>query len=125
MVMLSWNVFSQTDTTRVTLPIEIARKVAVDLVEGDLAKEQVDTLTKVVSVQQEMILGQSAQISALEGQIETQKLLLNYSEAESLDRLRAVEDLNRQLQRQQRLSTGLRIGGVTVAVGLGLLLLLK
>ena len=123
--MLSWNVFSQTDTTRVTLPIEIARKVAVDLVEGDLAKEQVDTLTKVVSVQQEMILGQSAQISALEGQIETQKLLLNYSEAESLDRLRAVEDLNRQLQRQQRLSTGLRIGGVTVAVGLGLLLLLK
>lgn len=123
--MLSWNSFSQTDTTRITLPVDIARKVAVDLVEGDLAKEQVDTLKKVVTLQQEVIGGQTTQINALEKQVEAQKLLLTYSEAESLDRLQAVEDLNKQLRKQQRLSTGLRIGGVTLAIGLGILLVLK
>lgn len=125
MVMLSWNGFSQTDTTRITLSVDVARKVAADLVEGDFAKKQVDILKEVVTLQQEVIGGQTTQISVLEEQVEAQKLLLTYSEAESLDRLQAIEDLNKRLRKQQSLSTGLRIGGVTLVVGLGILLVLK
>ena len=67
-LILSWNSFSQIvtpirDTTRVTLSTEVARKVAVDLVEGDKAKkelelrlQEIDTLKTINFLQDSLIL---------------------------------------------------------------------
>lgn len=125
MVIQSLSAFSQIDTTKVVLSVDVARKVATDLVEGDFAKDRVDTLERIVYLQDSLIAHQKSQNTYLEQQLGIQKTLLTYSEAENQDKLQTIESLDKQLKKQQQLSTGLRIGGVTLTVGLLVLLLVK
>lgn len=103
-VTLSLNVFSQTvteirDTSHVVLTTEVARKVAVDLLEGDAAKEQLLLLERKAEVLDSTITLQQSQIGILEKQSIAQEKLLEMYRVESVQNMQDVERLNRDLRR--------------------------
>ena len=109
-VILSWNSFSQTvtenrDTTGIVLSTNIARRVAVDLLEGDRAKEEVqllnqevDTLKQIVALQDSLGILKDNKIAALNKVLELQSV-------EDKENLRKLESLNKELRKQTALKT--------------------
>lgn len=119
-LILSWNSFSQIvtpirDTTRVTLSTEVARKVAVDLVEGDKAKkelelrlQEIDTLKTINFLQDSLILLKANEIKSL-------SKIVNIKTVEDQEKQQRIEELNKDLRKQVTLkSTFATTTGVTV-----------
>lgn len=119
-LILSWNSFSQIvtpirDTTRVTLSTEVARKVAVDLVEGDKAKkelelrlQEIDTLKTINFLQDSLILLKANEIESL-------SKIVNIKTVEDQEKQQRIEELNKDLRKQITLkSTFATTTGVTV-----------
>lgn len=119
-LILSWNSFSQIvtpirDTTRVTLSTEVARKVAVDLVEGDKAKkelelrlQEIDTLKTINFLQDSLILLKANEIKSL-------SKIVNIKTVEDQEKQQRIEELNKDLRKQITLkSTFATTTGVTV-----------
>lgn len=119
-LILSWNSFSQIvtpirDTTRVTLSTEVARKVAVDLVEGDKAKkelelrlQEIDTLKTINFLQDSLILLKANEIKSL-------SKIVDIKTVEDQEKQQRIEELNKDLRKQITLkSTFATTTGVTV-----------
>lgn len=119
-LILSWNSFSQIvtpirDTTRVTLSTEVARKVAVDLVEGDKAKkelelrlQEIDTLKTINFLQDSLILLKANEIKSL-------SKIVDIKTVEDREKQQRIEELNKDLRKQITLkSTFATTTGVTV-----------
>ena len=119
-LILSWNSFSQIvtpirDTTRVTLSTEVARKVAVDLVEGDKAKkelelrlQEIDTLKTINVLQDSLILLKANEIKSL-------SKIVDIKTVEDQEKQQRIEELNKDLRKQITLkSTFATTTGVTV-----------
>lgn len=119
-LILSWNSFSQIvtpirDTTRVTLSTEVARKVAVDLVEGDKAKkelelrlQEIDTLKTINFLQDSLILLKANEIKSL-------NKIVDIKTVEDQEKQQRIEELNKDLRKQVTLkSTFATTTGVTV-----------
>lgn len=84
--MMSFNVFSQKDTTQVVIKSETARLVIKDLITGDAAKLEVILLRSKISLLENKITFQSSIIKDLENQkinylfiIDNQSKQLEYS----------------------------------------------
>lgn len=119
-LILSWNSFSQIvtpirDTTGVTLSTEVARKVAVDLVEGDKAKkelelrlQEIDTLKTINFLQDSLILLKANEIKSL-------SKIVDIKTVEDQEKQQRIEELNKDLRKQITLkSTFATTTGVTV-----------
>lgn len=103
-VTLSWSSFSQTvteikDTCHVVLSTGVARKVAVDLLEGDAAKEQILLLERKAEILDSTVTLQQSQIGILESQNIAQEKLLEIYRVESIQNMQGVEQLNRDLKK--------------------------
>ncbi len=109
-LILSWNSFSQIvtpirDTTRVTLSTEVARKVAVDLVEGDKAKkelelrlQEIDTLKTINFLQDSLILLKANEIKSL-------SKIVDIKTVEDQEKQQRIEELNKDLRKQVTLKS--------------------
>ena len=119
-LILSWNSFSQIvtpirDTTRVTLSTEVARKVAVDLVEGDRAKKElelrlreIDTLKTINFLQDSLILLKANEIKSL-------SKIVDIKTVEDQEKQQRIEELNKDLRKQVTLKSAFATTtGVTV-----------
>lgn len=129
-LILSWNSFSQIvtpirDTTRVTLSTEVARKVAVDLVEGDKAKkelelrlQEIDTLKTINFLQDSLILLKANEIKSL-GKI------VDIKTVEDQEKQQRIEELNKDLRKQVTLksvfatTTGVTVVALIVSLLIG------
>lgn len=118
--MLSWNGFSQTvtevkDTTHIVLSTEVARRVAVDLLAGDLARaensilsEEITSLTGQVYLQQQQLLVRDQEIETLQKLRTTESVVLQ-------QQYRDIEELNKTLKHQMNLKTTFQVStGVAV-----------
>lgn len=119
-LILSWNSFSQIvtpirDTTRVTLSTEVARKVAVDLIEGDKAKkelelrlQEIDTLKTINFLQDSLILLKANEIKSL-------SKIVDIKTVEDQEKQQRIEELNKDLRKQVTLKSAFATTtGVTV-----------
>ena len=119
-LILSWNSFSQIvtpirDPTKVTLSTEVARKVAVDLVEGDKAKkelelrlQEIDTLKTINFLQDSLILLKANEIKSL-------SKIVDIKTVEDQEKQQRIEELNKDLRKQVTLkSVFATTTGVTV-----------
>lgn len=119
-LILSWNSFSQIvtpirDTTKVTLSTEVARKVAVDLVEGDKAKKElelrlreIDTLKTINFLQDSLILLKANEIKSL-------SKIVDIKTVEDQEKQQRIEELNKDLRKQVTLKSAFATTtGVTV-----------
>ena len=128
-LILSWNSFSQIvtpirDTTRVTLSTEVARKVAVDLVEGDKAKkelelrlQEIDTLKTINFLQDSLILLKANEIKSL-------SKIVDIKTVEDQEKQQRIEELNKDLRKQITLKSifATTTGVTTVALIVSLLI---
>jgi hypothetical protein len=64
-LLLSSASFSQTDTSRVCLPYQTAKKVAIDLIEGDRAKQELSLTKEVLNLTNTKVDTQEAVITEL------------------------------------------------------------
>lgn len=120
---LSWNSFSQTvtpikDTSKITLSTETARRIAVDLLEGDKAKEEVkilsqeiDTLKAVVTLQDSLVILKENEIKSLNKVIELQSV-------GDKERLQEITRLNKELNKQLALKTVFEVTTGITAIAL-------
>lgn len=128
-LILSWNAFSQTvteikDTTHIVLTTEVARQVAVDLVEGDQAKaelkltnEKVAELENLVALQDSLGIMRENEVSYLRNMIELQQM-------QTQQNLQDYERLNRDIRKQSALKTVFATTtGITVTALIVLLLI--
>ena len=119
-LILSWNSFSQIvtpirDTTKVTLSTEVARKVAVDLVEGDKAKKElelrlreIDTLKTINFLQDSLILLKANETKSL-------SKIVDIKTVEDQEKQQRIEELNKDLRKQVTLKSAFATTtGVTV-----------
>lgn len=66
MTGFSQNATQQIDTSQIVLSTEVARKVAIDLVEGDQAKEQVSILQESLRITEEILSNRDSLVNILE-----------------------------------------------------------
>lgn len=129
-LILSWNSFSQIvtpirDTTRVTLSTEVARKVAVDLVEGDKAKkelelrlQEIDTLKTINFLQDSLILLKANEIKSL-------SKIVDIKTVEDQEKQQRIEELTKDLRKQVTLksvfatTTGVTVVALIVSLLIG------
>ena len=64
-LLLSLVSFSQTDTSKVCLPYQTAKKVAIDLIEGDRAKQELSLTKEVLNLTNTKVDTQEAVITEL------------------------------------------------------------
>lgn len=129
-VILSWSSFSQTvteikDTCHVVLSTDVARKVAVDLLEGDAAKEQTSLLEEEVAALESTIAIQQKQIYFQEEQNTAQNELLEIYRIQAVQNTQDIEQLNRSLKRASTrgtifaTTTGIAVVGLVCALIFG------
>ena len=129
-LILSWNSFSQIvtpirDTTRVTLSTEVARRVAVDLVEGDKAKkelelrlQEIDTLKTINFLQDSLILLKANEIKSL-------SKIVDIKTVEDQEKQQRIEELTKDLRKQVTLksvfatTTGVTVVALIVSLLIG------
>ena len=129
-LILSWNSFSQIvtpirDTTKITLSTEVARKVAVDLVEGDKAKkelelrlQEIDTLKTINFLQDSLILLKANEIKSL-------SKIVDIKTVEDQEKQQRIEELNKDLRKQVTLksvfatTTGVTVVALIVSLLIG------
>lgn len=129
-LILSWNSFSQIvtpirDTTRLTLSTEVARKVAVDLVEGDKAKkelelrlQEIDTLKTINFLQDSLILLKANEIKSL-------SKIVDIKTVEDQEKQQRIEELTKDLRKQVTLksvfatTTGVTVVALIVSLLIG------
>ena len=118
--MRSWNSSSESvapsrGTTKVALSAEVARKVAVDLVEGDKAKKElelrlreIDTLKTINFLQDSLILLKANEIKSL-------SKIVDIKTVEDQEKQQRIEELNKDLRKQVTLKSAFATTtGVTV-----------
>lgn len=101
-LILSLNCFSQTaiDSTEIVLPTDIVRKVVVDLIEGDAAKEALQLQSTICEHQDSIIRNDKETIEKLQEKVLLQEQVILLHDAELLDDRRTIESLQKELKRQ-------------------------
>lgn len=102
------NVFSQNvtptrDTTKIVLSTDVARAVAVDLIEGDQAKEEVKVLTLEVDTLKAALSTRDSLVILRENQIEDYIKLQTLGSVELQQKTQDIERLNKELRKQMNL----------------------
>lgn len=123
-LILSVNSFSQTvtDTSRVVLSTETARKVIAELVEKDKLVQENENLRDQVDSWKSLDSLNTNQIGNLQNQVRDYKELLKLTNATSEAHRQKVENLEKQLSRSVK--TSMALGVTTAASVLGLVVIL-
>lgn len=126
---LSWNSFSQTvtpirDTSKITLSIETARKIAVDLVEGDKAREEVLILQREVDTLKAITVLQDSLVALRESEIRNLGRIIDIQNVGDREKTRKIEQLTKDVRKQSTLKTlfATTTGITTVALIVSLLI---
>lgn len=116
--------FSQTvtDTSKVVLSTETARKVIAELIEKDKLVQENDNLKVQVESWKSIDSLSTNQIGNLQTRIEDYKKLLKITDATSEAHRKKVESLEKQLNRSMK--TSIVLGTTTVASVLGFIIIL-
>jgi len=99
--MLSLNCFSQTDTTKVCIPTNIARQVAKDLVRYDGCKQEVDLLSSVVNKLEERDEQKDIIIDLLNTKDENNQYIIHQQELQIGQYEHLTDDLQKELKGQK------------------------
>ena len=94
--MLSWNSFSQIDTTKTTLPNKILREVAKDLLRYDGCKEEVVLLNSKIIKLDEKDVQKDAIISLLEKKDRNNMFIISKKD----EQLKVSEELTNSLHKE-------------------------
>jgi hypothetical protein len=94
--MLSWNSFSQIDTTKTALPNKILREVAKDLLKYDGCKEEVVLLSSKIIKLNEKDVQKDAIISLLEKKDRNNLLIISKKD----EQLKVSEELTNSLHKE-------------------------
>lgn len=123
-LILSVSGFSQTvtDTSKVVLSTEIARKVIAELVEKDKLVQENENLKDQVESWKTVDSLSTNQINNLQNQIKDYKDLLKLTDATSEAHRKKVENLEKQLSKSVK--TSMVLGTTTAASVLGLIVVL-
>jgi len=118
------NSFSQTvtDTSKVVLSTETARKVIAELVEKDKLVQENENLRDQVDSWKSLDSLNTGQIGNLQNQVRDYKELLKLTNATSEAHRQKVENLEKQLSRSVK--TSMALGVTTAASVLGLVVVL-
>lgn len=101
---------SRQDTTKIVLSTTVARKIALDLVTGDKAKEQVQVLQKLVDSQNSLILNKDSTIQVLEENIK-QRISVSQMDSLFLEQKNAdLKDLEKVLKKTKRTGNVYKFG---------------
>lgn len=109
-LILSWNSFSQTvtpirDTSRIVLSTETARRVAIDLLEGDKAREEVQILSKEIDTLKAVVALQDSLVILRENEIKDLNKIVELQTIGDKEKLQRINNLNRELKKQATLKT--------------------
>lgn len=109
-LILSWNSFSQTvtpirDTSRIVLSTETARRVAVDLLEGDKAREEVQILSQEIDTLKAVVALQDSLVILRENEIKDLNKIVELQTIGDKEKLQRIDNLNRELKKQATLKT--------------------
>lgn len=109
-LILSWNSFSQTvtpirDTSRIVLSTETARRVAIDLLEGDKAREEVQILSKEIDTLKAVVALQDSLVILRENEIKDLNKIVELQTIGDKEKLQRIDNLNRELKKQATLKT--------------------
>lgn len=113
--MLSLNSFSQTDTTKVTIPTNIARLVAKDLVRYDGCKEELRLTQEKVIKLQEREIQKDTIITLLNEKDTTNQYIIHQKDLQIGQYEHLTDDLTKEVKSKRRstlfwkLTTGLGI----------------
>lgn len=103
---------SQTDTNKICLPYETAKKIAIDLASGDSAKAELQATKEVLSMTEKKVVYKDSIITTYQQkELNYQTQIVFYKEKERIynDRIVLLETRNRNL----KLSVGV-LGGTTL-----------
>lgn len=128
-LVLSLNAFSQNvteikDTSHIVLSTEIARKVAVDLVEGDRAKEEVKILKSENLTLKQIVALQDTLGIIKENEIADLYKLLELNSVQTKGYLEETDRLNKELGKQCKLKTMFEVTTGVATLGLIISLIL-
>lgn len=113
----SQNVTPTKDTTKIVLSTDVARAVAVDLVEGDQAKEEVKLLTLEVDTLKTALNVRDSLVTLRENQIEDLIKIQELELVELQQKTKDIQRLNRELKRESGWkSTFVTTTGLTAAL---------
>lgn len=109
-LILSWNSFSQTvtpirDTSRIVLSTETARRVAIDLLEGDKAREEVQILSKEIDTLKAVVALQDSLVILRENEIKDLNKIVELQTIGDKEKLQRIDNLNKELKKQVTLKT--------------------
>jgi hypothetical protein len=94
--MLSLSIFSQTDTSKVVLPAEIARLVIKDLIEGDGCKLEIQQTYIKIQKLEEREAQKDTAITILKQKDLTNKFIISQKD----EQLRLCKELSEKLQKE-------------------------
>ena len=124
-LMLSWNSFSQIDTTKTALPNKILREVAKDLLKYDVCKEEVNLLNSKIIKLNEKDVQKDVIISLLEKKDKNNNFMLLKKD----EQLKVSEELTNSLHKEikgQRTKTFLwKVGTYAGIIASTYLLIIK
>jgi hypothetical protein len=123
LLTLSWSSFSQTDTTTssIVLPIEVAREIAKDLVSGDEAKKENLILIELTEELQSKIKTQSLLTVNLNERIDSYKLIIENKDAQILNHIKIGQTYQRSYLKEKKKRRIWQAVGITSTVVLLLL----
>ena len=99
--MLSLNSFSQTDTTKVTLPTKVVRLAAKDLVRYDGCKEELKFTQLKVTKLEEREVQKDTIIKLLQEKDDNNKYIIHQHELQIGQYEHMTDDLNKELRRSR------------------------
>jgi len=120
----SQNVTEIKDTSHIILSTEIARKVAVDLVEGDKAKEEVKILKSENLTLKQIVALQDTLGIIKENEIADLYKLLELNSVQTKGYLEETDRLNKELGKQCKLKTMFEVTTGVATLGLIISLIL-
>lgn len=122
--MLSLNSFSQTDTTKTTLPNKVLRLVAKDLIRYDGCKQELKLTQEKVIKLQEREVQKDTIIKLLNDKDENNKYIIHQQELQIGQYEHLTDDLQKELK-GQRTKTFLYKVGTFIGIATSLFLFVK
>lgn len=126
---LSWSSFSQNviptrDTTKITLSTHTARRIAVDLVEGDKAREEVQILSREIDTLKTVAFLQDSLVLLRENEIKALNRIIEIHAVGDKEKQQRIDQLNKDLRKQAAMKTvfATTTGIATVALVVSLLI---
>lgn len=126
---LSWSSFSQNviptrDTTKITLSTQTARRIAVDLIEGDKAREEVQILSREIDTLKTVAFLQDSLVLLRENEIKALNKIIEIHAVGDKEKQQRIDQLNKDLRKQAAMKTvfATTTGVATVALIVSLLI---